>query len=571
MENIFLQISISLFIILGVSFIMRLLKQPLIIGYIVSGIIIGPFLFDLLPHIETLEIFSQFGIAFLLFIVGIHLNPKTIKEVGKISMITGIGQVIFTSLIGYFIGIFLGFSSITSLYIAVALTFSSTIIIMKLLSDKDALDKLFGKISIGFLLVQDLIAIIILIVVSSLSNGGNVSNLIFSTLAKGVILLAVLSPLSYFVLPKLSAFFAKSQELLFVFAISWGLGLSALFLFYGFSIEVGALIAGIMLSMSPYSYEISSKLKPLRDFFIISFFILLGAQMIFSDISSLWIPAIVFSLFILVGNPIIVMILMGIFGYSKNTGFMAGLTVAQISEFSLIMIALGVKVGHLTNEILSFVTIIGLITIAGSTYMIMYSDKIYSFLSKYLSLFERKNVKKEVMEKIEYECILFGENRIGFSIMKSFIHLKKQYLVVDFNPERVKKLNSKGVKCIYGDVSNADFIEDLKIGKAKIIVSTIPEIENNLMLLDKIKRKNKDAIVILTARQISDSHELYKAGADYVILPHFLGGKYIAGIIEKAKEDKNKYEIEKQKQLRELKERLEEGHEHPRVEKDHNR
>ena len=203
--------------------------------------------------------------------------------------------------------------------------------------------------------------------------------------------------------------------------------------------------------------------------------------------------------------------------------------------------------------------------------MIMYSDKIYSFLSKYLSLFERKNVKKEVMEKIEYECILFGENRIGFSIMKSFIHLKKQYLVVDFNPERVKKLNSKGVKCIYGDVSNADFIEDLKIGKAKIIVSTIPEIENNLMLLDKIKRKNKDAIVILTARQISDTFKLYDSGADYVILPHFLGGKYIAGIIEKAKEDKNKYEIEKQKQLRELKERLEEGHEHPRVEKDHNR
>ena len=153
MENIFLQISILLLIVLGISFLMRILKQPLIIGYILSGIIIGPFLFDLLPHKETLEIFSQFGIAFLLFIVGISLNPKAIKEVGKISLITGIGQVIFTSLIGYFIGIFLGFSSVTSIYIAIALTFSSTIIIMKLLSDKDALDKLFGKISIGFLLV----------------------------------------------------------------------------------------------------------------------------------------------------------------------------------------------------------------------------------------------------------------------------------------------------------------------------------------------------------------------------------------------------------------------------------
>src|SRR3989344_4577677 len=258
MESIFLQISIALLVVLGISFLMRLLKQPLIIGYIISGIIIGPFLFNLLPHKETLEIFSQFGIAFLLFIVGIHLNPKTIREVGK------------TSIIGYFIGIFLGFSPITSIYIAVALTFSSTIIIMKLLSDKDALDKLFGKISIGFLLVQDLIAIVILIIISSFSNGGSATSLIFSTLVKGIIIFAVLFPFSYFILPKLSSFFAKSQEFLFVFAISWGLGLSALFLFAGFSIEVGALIAGIMLSMSSYSYEISSKLRSLRDFFIIS-------------------------------------------------------------------------------------------------------------------------------------------------------------------------------------------------------------------------------------------------------------------------------------------------------------
>ena len=570
MENIFLQISIALLVVLGISFIMRILKQPLIISYILSGIVIGPFLFNLLPQTETLQIFSQFGIAFLLFIVGLHLNPKTIREVGKISLITGIGQVIFTSLIGYFIGIWLGFSSITSLYIAVALTFSSTIIIMKLLSDKDSLDKLFGKISIGFLLVQDLIAIIILIVVSSFSNGGNVTNLIFSTLIKGIIIFVVLFPISYFVLPKLSSFFAKSQEFLFVFAISWGLGLSALFLYSGFSIEVGALIAGIMLSMSPYSYEISSKLRPLRDFFIISFFILLGAQMVFGDITSLWLPATIFSLFILIGNPLIVMILMGIFGYSKNTGFMAGLTVAQISEFSLILIALGVRVGHLTSEILSFVTIIGLITIAGSTYMIMYSDKIYSFLSRYLSIFERKKVKGEITKDINYEYILFGENRIGFSIMKSFTHLKKKYVVVDFNPERVKRLNSKGIKCIYGDVSNADFIDDLRVEKAKIIVSTIPETENNLMLLDKIRKKNKNSIVIVTARQISDTFDLYKGGADYVILPHFLGGEYTARLIEKAKENKKEYEIEKHKQLSELKERLKEGHEHPRIEKDHN-
>ncbi|MBS3099936.1 cation:proton antiporter [Candidatus Pacearchaeota archaeon] len=567
MENIFLQISIILLIVLGVSFIVRLLKQPLIIGYIISGIIVGPLMLNLIPNTETLQTFSEFGVAFLLFIVGIHLSPKVIKEVGKISLITGIGQVVFTSVIGYFIGIWLGFSPVTSAYIAVALTFSSTIIIMKLLSDKDSLDRLFGKISIGFLLVQDLIAIIILIVVSSFSNGVNASEIIVSTFVKGGIIVVFLLPISYLVLPRLSSFFAKSQELLYLFAISWGLGLSALFLYAGFSIEVGALVAGIMLSISPYSYEVSSKLRPLRDFFIISFFILLGAQMIVGNLAALWIPAVVFSVFILVGNPLIVMILMGIFGYSKNTGFMAGLTVAQISEFSLILIALGVRVGHLTNEILSLVTLVGLITIAGSTYMIMYSEKIYSLLSKYLSVFERKKTKREKDENKDYEYILLGENRIGFSIMKSFVKLRKNYVVIDFNPERVRRLSSNRINCIYGDVSNADFIDNLRVKNSKLIVSTIPEAEINLMLIEKIRAKNRNAVIITTARQISDVYSLYKTGADYVILPHFLGGEYTAKLIEKADGNKKYYSIEKQKQLKDLKERLKEGQEHPHIEK----
>ena len=567
MENIFLQISIILLIVLGVSFIARLLKQPLIIGYIISGIIVGPLMLNLIPNTETLQTFSEFGVAFLLFIVGIHLSPKVIKDVGKISLITGIGQVVFTSVIGYFIGIWLGFSPVTSAYIAVALTFSSTIIIMKLLSDKDSLDRLFGKISIGFLLVQDLIAIIILIVVSSFSNGVNASEIIVSTFVKGGIIVVFLLPISYLVLPRLSSFFAKSQELLYLFAISWGLGLSALFLYAGFSIEVGALVAGIMLSISPYSYEVSSKLRPLRDFFIISFFILLGAQMIVGNLAALWIPAVVFSVFILVGNPLIVMILMGIFGYSKNTGFMAGLTVAQISEFSLILIALGVRVGHLTNEILSLVTLVGLITIAGSTYMIMYSEKIYSLLSKYLSVFERKKTKREKDENKDYEYILLGENRIGFSIMKSFVKLRKNYVVIDFNPERVRRLSSNRINCIYGDVSNADFIDNLRVKNSKLIVSTIPEAEINLMLIEKIRAKNRNAVIITTARQISDVYSLYKTGADYVILPHFLGGEYTAKLIEKADGNKKYYSIEKQKQLKDLKERLKEGQEHPHIEK----
>ena len=567
MEGGFIQISLILLIVLGVSFIIRLLKQPMLMGYIISGILVGPMVFNLLGDGSTFAIFSQLGICFLLFIVGLSLSPKVIKEVGKVSLFTGIGQVVFTSLIGYFICLGLGFDSVTSIYIAVALTFSSTIIIMKLLSDKDALDKLYGKISIGFLLVQDLIAIIILIIVSALSKGGNFYSLLSLTLLRGAIIFIIFIPLNKYALPKLNNFFAKSQELLFLFALAWGLGMAALFAYAGFSLEVGALIAGVMLSYTPYSYEISAKLKPLRDFFVISFFILLGSQIIFDNFSNLIIPALILSLFVLIGKPLIMMVLMGLFGYSKNTGFMTSLTIAQISEFSLILITLGSQLGHIDKAVLSFVTIVGLISIAGSSYMIIFSEKIYPYISKYLNIFERKKVKEDKNFSKEYEYILIGENRIGFSIMKSFIDMKKPYLIVDYNPIRVAKLSKMKINCVYGDASEESFVDELNLNSTKMIVSTIPEFDSNLMLLKRVKQKNKNLILILTARHISEAFKLYHEGADYVIVPHFLGGEYVAKLIKDGKDKKEFYSEEKLKQIKDLKERFKDGQEHPEVDR----
>ncbi|MGC9309110.1 MAG: cation:proton antiporter [Candidatus Nanoarchaeia archaeon] len=567
MTNPFIQFGLIILIVLGVSLIIRLLKQPLIIGYIISGILVGPFLLDLIGKGEILTLFSELGIAFLLFMVGLHLSPKVIKEVGKISIITGLGQIIFTSGIGYLIARLIGFQAITSLYIAVALTFSSTIIIMKLLSDKEALEKLYGKISIGFLLIQDLVAIIILIVISSLSGDGS-SSMLLSTLIKGSILLAILIPTSYYLLPKFSDFLARSQEFLFLFSISWGIGLAILFLSIGFTIEVGALLAGVLLSLSPYNYEISAKMKPLRDFFIIFFFIILGSQMTFGNIHDLVLPAIIFSVFILIGNPLIVMSLMGLFGYSRKSGFMAGLTVAQISEFSLILIALGVKTGSLTQEILSLVTIVGLVTIAGSTYMIIYSDPIFNRISRFLKIFERKRIKEKEIPTKDYDYILFGYNRIGFSIVKAFSKISKKLLIIDYNPDTVKGLQKEGIDVVYGDADDAELLEELRIDKASMIVSTIPEKETNQLILDIIERNKSKAIVLLTARQIEDAMELYKQGADYVIMPHFLGGEYVSRLIREGKSDKKFYRKEKNKEVRLLKERLRRGHKHPRIERD---
>jgi len=565
--EIFIELSIIIGITVLIAGIMKLLKQPLIIGYILAGIIVSPYFLNVVRSTETIAVFSQIGVALLLFIVGLSLSPRVIKEVGKVSLITGIGQIIFTSLIGFFISRLLGFSVIVSLYIAIALTFSSTIIIMKLLSDKKDLEKLYGKISIGFLLVQDIFVIILLMVISSFSGNLSMDNLSFGIILGGILLIGGFVLISIYVLPSLSKFFAKSQEFLFLFSIGWGLGLASLFHYMGFSMEIGALVAGIALSMSPFHYEISSKMRPLRDFFIILFFILLGSQMVFGNINELIAPAIIFSLFILIGNPLIVMIIMGLLGYKKKTGFQAGFTVAQISEFSLILIALGVSVGHLTNEILSLVTIVGLITISGSTYLILYSNKIYPYLSKYLSIFERKKVKEDEQEAKDYDIILFGYNRIGYDLLQSFKKLKKKFLVVDYNPETTLKLAKKKIECRYGDVDDDEFLNALNLTKTKMIVSTIPEFETNLLLINKIRQINKDAIVIVVSHNIKEATTLYDHGATYVIMPHFLGGSHASMMIHKHGLNLNEFLNEKRKHLRQLKTRKKLGYEHPKAEK----
>ena len=566
--EVFIELSIIIGITVLIAGIMKLLKQPLIIGYILTGIIVSPYFLNIVRSTETITVFSQIGVALLLFIVGLSLSPRVIKEVGKVSLVTGIGQIIFTSLIGFFISRLLGFSVIVSAYIAIALTFSSTIIIMKLLSDKKDLEKLYGKISIGFLLIQDIFVIILLMIISSFSGRLDMTNLNLETILGGILLIGALILISIYILPILSKFFAKSQEFLFLFSVGWGLCLAALFYYIGFSIEIGALIAGVTLSMSPYHYEISSKMRPLRDFFIILFFILLGSQMVFGNISQFIIPAIIFSLFILIGNPLIVMILMGLLGYKKKTSFQAGLTVAQISEFSLILVALGVKVGHLTNEILSFVTIIGLITISGSTYFILYSDKIYQPLSRYLSLFERKKIRNEEQDKLgNYDIILFGCNRVGYDFLKIFKKMRKKFLVIDYNPEIISELTKKKINCRYGDVDDSEFLDELNVNKVKMAVSTIPDFETNLLLIDKIRQSNKKTIIIVVSHNIDEADILYNKGATYVIMPHFLGGEYASIMISEHKLNLNKFLKERKKHIKYLKAKKELGHEHPNAEK----
>ncbi|MCC7552847.1 cation:proton antiporter [Candidatus Micrarchaeota archaeon] len=559
--DVFFEITLIFALTILICGIIKMLKQPLIIGYIISGIIAGPFFLSLTNSIDTLSIFASMGIAFLLFLVGLNLNPKTIKEIGKISIITGVGQVLFTSILGFIICQLLGFSIIESVYISIALTFSSTIIIMKLLSDKKDLETLYGKISIGFLIVQDFIVIFILMFLTQNLEGGNIGETILYSIAKGIGIFFVLGAIAWWIIPKITNFIAKSQEYLLLFSIGWCLIISSIFHMFNFSIEAGALIAGMMLSFSPYHYEISSRVRPLRDFLIVLFFILLGSQMVFGDIFNQIPIIIILSVLILVGNPLIVIILMGWFGYTKRNGFKAGLTVAQISEFSLILITVGIKLEHLTIEILSLVTIVGIITITGSTYLILYSDKIYPYLSGFLSLFERKGKKideHKYQKENSYTIVLFGYNRIGFDVLKALKKINDKVLVVDYDPNIILQLYNEGIDSRYGDANDVELIQELNLHNSKMVISTIPDLETNIILLRQIKLKKKRPMFLSVATQFEDALELYKSGADYVIMPYFLGGTKVSSMIEKYKFSTKEFTKEKSEHIQYLKKRQKE-------------
>ncbi len=557
--ELFLELAAIISLATLVSIVIKWLKQPLIIGYILTGILSGPIFLHLLKSQNQLEIFSKIGISVLLFIVGLNLNPKVIKEVGKVSLITGLAQVTLTSLIGYFIALNLDLPKVSALYVAIALTFSSTIIVLKLLSDKGDYHKLYGKIAVGFLLVQDVVASLILLFTSSFSTSQNSSlqTIIITLLLKAFLLGGALFIINSFVLPKFSAFLASSSELLFLFSLSWGLGLASLFYLLGFSIEIGSLVAGVCLSLTPFAYEIAAKLKPIRDFFIVLFFILLGSQMNLGNLVTLLPQALLLSLFVLLGNPIIVILLINLLGHKRKTAFMAGLTVAQISEFSLILATLGFNLGHIPQETLSLITLVGLITISGSTYLILYAENIFpkvEWLLKFLEL--RKPKATEHNQSDNFEIVLFGYDRIGQDFINTFTSLEKPFLVVDLNPNSIEQLTAKNIPNRFGDAEDLDFLEELNLSHVKLAISSIPDLHTNLVITRQLKLANPNSIVIIVTHDLKEAKTLYDEGATYVVIPHYLGAKHITNLLSRLGLDRSAFKEEREKHLEYLSKRL---------------
>lgn len=554
MGSIFFEITVVLCLTALLAIVFRLLKQPPMLAYILTGMLIGPFAFFKIHNLDVLKNFSEFGITLLLFLLGLELQLKDLRSIGKTVVFAGVGQVFLTGALGFGVSLLLGFPLFSAFYISAALTFSSTIIVVKLLSDKKDLNSLYGRLSVGLLLVQDFFAILILILLSGYKPVDSpllVLQYFIIILCKSVILFTVIINLSRTILPSLIHKIARSQETLFLFSLAWVFGISAIVSspFIGFSIEIGGFLAGIALANSVENFQIAAKIRPLRDFFVTIFFVFLGIEMGVGNIGQVIVPGIILLLFVLILKPVVVMLLMGILGYRKRTAFFTSASIAQVSEFSLILVVLGQKLGQIPENVVSLVTLVAITSFASSTYFIMHSNALYKRIGKFLTIFEINKGRGEkigVEGEFENHILLVGGRRMAQAILETLKSTDEHVVVVDFDPDTVKKLQNDGVDVIFGDIIDGEIQERAHLSKARLVVSTLSDLEDNLQLMKATRHVNKKAKVVVLAYDIEEAQTLYNAGADYVVLPHLAGGRQIARAL-KSSEESEKLEEMKEK------------------------
>ena len=531
---LFYEIAALLVLAAAVGFLGLLLRQPLIVSFIAVGILAGPSVLDIAQSDAQIDLLAELGIAVLLFLVGLKLDLKLVQTLGPVALMTGLGQVAFTTIFGFLIGLALGLGPVTSIYVAIALTFSSTIIIVKLLSDKREIDSLHGRIALGFLIVQDVVVVLAMIALSAIGVGAAGDGAwgdILEVFGYGLAMLVGVAIFVRFLANPLVERLSEAPELLVSFAIGWAALLAALGHYLGFGKELGGLLAGVSLASTPFREAIAARLSALRDFLLLFFFIALGAALDLSVLGDNVVAALIFSVFVLVGNPLIVLAIMGALGYRKRTGFLAGLTVAQISEFSLIFMAMGVTIGHVAPDALGLVTLVGLITIGASTYMITYSHRLYDWVEPILGRFERRGAggHEDAAEAREWGCdvVIFGLGRYGLQIAETLRSQGKRVLGVDFDPLAVRHARRQGFDVTYGDASDPEFLAHLPLDQAQWAISAVPEHDTGLThedprqaLLLALQDRRFEGHVAVAAHSDIAADRLRAAGAHLILRPY---------------------------------------------------
>lgn len=533
-NNLFLSISALLAVTVSLAFLVRFLKQPLLVAYMLAGIVCGPLFFNLLDGEQSLyKAFSEFGVVLLLFVVGLELNFSYLRKIGKTSLIIASIQLLFNFLLIFLISHFFGLSSIGRIFLTIASCFSSTIVALKLINDKQDEESVYGRHTIGLLLIQDIISISILVAIGFFSKEAQAHAFSILSILKiaGAGLLIFLS--SKFFLPKILDHIASSGEFLFIFTVAWCFGSASLMVWSGLSLEIGAVLAGISLGSSKYEPEITSRVKPLRDFFIVIFFIILGSMADFSNFSQIIKPAIILALAAVILKPLFLFFIFRTLDFTRRNSFLAAVSSSPLSEFGFIILFAAIAGGYLSGNELSIFTIAAILSIFLSSYIIVYSYSLYNLLLPLFNLFGPDRFIQQEDIKESFETMIFGYHRTGWKIGNALKKVGASFAAVDFNPANMDRLAHRDIKVFFGDASDIEFLKELPLEKTKVVICTIPSPEDQLVLINFLKAKKPSITVICSLYNKNSLDKLYEAGADYVMLPHLLSGLWMAELIIK--------------------------------------
>ncbi|MDQ3606886.1 MAG: cation:proton antiporter [Gemmatimonadota bacterium] len=511
------------------------LNVPTIVAYILAGLLLGP-VTGMLEVTHTIEVISEVGIALLLFLVGLELSLEKIRDVGRVALIAGIGQVVFTAAGGFVLAYVLDFTVIESLFLATALTFSSTVVVVKLLDQKKELDSLYGRIAVGIFLVQDLVVIVVLTFLAGL---GDPDALELGTLATGIgrafggmaLLLGFALVAARYVLPRVFGWAGNAGQLRFIWALCWCFLLVMGAEVLDLSLEIGAFLAGISLAQLRYNHDLQRRVHPLMNFFIAVFFVSLGIQMELGAATAQWWPAVVLSLFVLIGNPFIFMLLIARMGYSERTSFLTSVTVAQISEFSFIFAAMGLSAGLIDASILSLIAVVGLVTIAISAYMILFNHWLYERVARLglLRIFRAKQEEEvEPEETLRDHVIVVGMNSLGRHLVRELLERGETVLAIDTDEAKLAELSCA---TLVGDVEYPSVLEEANLGEARLLVSALQIEDVNKMLAYHCRRLDVPASIHAFDRSVVE--ELRRIGVSHLMLSKNNGIRAIARELQK--------------------------------------
>lgn len=538
---LFNEFAILLFMAVMFGFVAVMLRQQLTIAFILVGLIAGPaFLGWIRPH-NDIDVLANYGVTLMLFIIGLKLDLTLIKKYGQVSFMAGIGQIAVTMCGAMLVSYLTGIQLVPALIAAFAISISSTIVVVQMISSKNETFSLHANITIATLIVQDLAAILVIIVLSSWKNIYSLylyhtsqALSVFSTEA-GLIAVAVL--LAIYVFPLLLQYIAKSRDLLVLFAFSWAVLFAAITNSVGLGMQIGGLLGGMTLASTIYREAIASKLDIIRNFLLIFFYFKLGASLRISSIITgghaslsvfhhilLFMPAVLLSLYVLLCRPFITFLAVSFNNYKKRISFMSSIPFSQVSELSLIIAVIAVGDKLIDQGTANLITIVSVITIVVSTYLMTYSSRVYHRLSRYLTRFQRNiNRRSDPLRKYynyPIDVVIYGFGRHGRHLAMNLEKNGLNVMAIDFDPTKIHSWLPRKILMRFGDAEDFEYPETLPSKGIKWLISTIPDLDANKILITALRDLDYKAKIAIYTYQDEHEEELKKLGVDLVIIPH---------------------------------------------------